>query len=472
MPIIHVEDYVKKIISGILAGVVSAAFAFAIDTPYFTGYAGTLGELTFSSLDAQMFFAGQLDFNGKFLLRGEFYLKTDNLYNMFDTSLTTSQNMPNSLFIYSDDNNANFRIEDISATINTSGDRVTHYFTAFLGNYEPIGSDIFLQRHFGIDPISSDFTKSWRGLNGSSVYDFYGAGISYTARFSDPNALGLYLYYNEQVSDNTGSSVDSVVNFDLRYACVYSNLALDFQAGAGLPFERVDDSGNKVILIVRKANFHAGTSILLGNHYTTSFFAQAGFNDFTVYPAASEGDTRYNRINWDNFYLLLEPRFIFNLFELDLSFFNLPSDCFRRMLYFSNAYEATRDPYNSGYNISGINAYFVTDRLYLGNTNFTFGIHVTMALQQPLYGFSTSAASIGDWFGDFWTFLTGKYFQEGFGTFFTQYKENGIANITPYVSMPAFGGRLNASLEAQILKMTAEEWTSAIEVSVGFTTQI
>ena len=114
-------------------------------------------------LGIQTFFTGQLNLSKSLMLRGEFSIQSDDI---FDTGL----------FNYTE---AIFCINELSATYVKPFLGNTQYISGFFGTFEPIGSDVFLQRQFGMKPITSLLTESWLGLRGSYIYPFYGAGASY-----------------------------------------------------------------------------------------------------------------------------------------------------------------------------------------------------------------------------------------------------------------------------------------------------
>ena len=76
----------KKFICALCAFFLSSTL-FALDMPFFSGYAGFLGNFTNEAdskdfnpeLEVESFFSAQLDFNGKFIARGEFYIDSENL---------------------------------------------------------------------------------------------------------------------------------------------------------------------------------------------------------------------------------------------------------------------------------------------------------------------------------------------------------------------------------------------------------
>lgn len=408
---------------------------FAI-MPFFTGYAGFLTDIgndTNSEEDkifdpeitAEAYFSGQLDFNGKLLLRGEFFIEADDLVEQNFFEEPTSEN-------------AFFRIEELSATYRLSSASSSHYFSAFLGNFQPIGSDIFLQQQFGIKPIASFFTESWHGLSGASVYPFYGAGLSYVLNPAFPWALGFFFYVNTQTEDETTTNI---LNSDVRFASVLSWLTADLSAGLSFPLENSDDAGTEVILIVRKVQLHAGFDLLFGNKNTFSFFLQGGFNKFTLNPSRTNSSD--NKLSFSDLYFIVEPRFALRQCNIDFSLFNIPSESADDMLYLKHIVSSD----SSITNLLGANLCIVTDNLYLGNVNFTFGIHTTFCFTDSVLADAISSpANILSW--------------------------NKELYITPFTSVPVFGGEVKAEVSASIFDLIS--WANiknAFRASVGFRSQ-
>lgn len=408
---------------------------FAI-MPFFTGYAGFLTDIgndTNSEEDkifdpeitAEAYFSGQLDFNGKLLLRGEFFIEADDLVDQNFFEEPTSEN-------------AFFRIEELSATYRLSSASSSHYFSAFLGNFQPIGSDIFLQQQFGIKPIASFFTESWHGLSGASVYPFYGAGLSYVLNPAFPWALGFFFYVNTQTEDETTTNI---LNSDVRFASVLSWLTADLSAGLSFPLENSDDAGTEVILIVRKVQLHAGFDLLFGNKNTFSFFLQGGFNKFTLNPSRTNSSD--NKLSFSDLYFIVEPRFALRQCNIDFSLFNIPSESADDMLYLKHIVSSD----SSITNLLGANLCIVTDNLYLGNVNFTFGIHTTFCFTDSVLADAISSpANILSW--------------------------NKELYITPFTSVPVFGGEVKAEVSVGIFDLIS--WANvknAFRASVGFRSQ-
>lgn len=414
----------------LLALLTASAAAFAFDMPFFSGFAGFLGDITHdqdrddfdAAVKAESFFSGQLDFSGNLLLRGEFHISTDDLVdsNMFEEAEAA---------------NAYFKLEELSATYKLSTLRSSHYFTLFMGSFEPIGSDIFLQRQFGIQPISARFTESWHGLSGASVYPFYGTGLSYVYHPENSGAYGFYAYMNKQT---LVEETRKVLNTDMRIAHLSPNFTLDISAGLGFPLENKDANGNDVVLLIQEVQVHAGFNLLAGNRYTTSIFAQAGFSEFVLTSASS---AKKDGISFSDIYFYLEPRFHLRKAQIHAAVFNLPRNSADDMLYVKEIVRADSNIKN----LLGFNVCTVTDNLYIGNTNVTFGIHSTYAYTNAdLEAFKNDFKVIKNW--------------------------DAKIYVTPFLAIPVLGGTLNGSMTFDILEFR-KDVHSAIMGTLGFKTQ-
>lgn len=408
---------------------ITALNSYALETPFFSGYAGILGDFknvedstTFTpDLKTQTFFSGQLDFGGSLILRGEFYLSTNNL-------------IENNIFLEPANENAKFRIQEVSATAKVNAITFTNYFSVFLGNFEPIGSDIFLQRQFGIKSITSKLTESWHGIAGASIYPFYGAGFSYTMRFEKPMIIGANLYWNLSLADIVAGTVpDKAFNIDLRFACIYPYFSFDLCGGFGLHLEKEDSEGNKVFVLVNEADLHAGLAMLIGNRYTSSLFVQAGIGELRLTADAK------NDFQLHNIYFLLEPRFVMEFLQLNIGVFNIPQNATNDMIYLKDI-GATN-------NVLGTNVSVFTDRLFIGNTNFTLGVHGTATIK------------------DISKFEDLKKIKEIYAA-----KGMGLT-ITPFVTIPIFGGTFTAHCSLDFFKLTLDP-QHCYKVACGFKTAL
>ena len=333
----------KNVVTGTLVLFFSVAMTFG--QTHFSGFAGVAGNIggkengSGARFEADAFFAGQFDLLGRFQLRTEASVKTSDLL-----AADAFKDVP-----------ATFSIDELSLTVRLPSANVSHYLAVFAGEYESIGSDLFLQRQFGIKPLASKITESWLRLNGTTIYPFSGFGGSYVLRFGTPQALGAYVYVNEKNDLRH-------LNFDLRFGGVLPVVTTDISFGFGFPIETKDSAGNEVIVLIRKMEFHAGITTLIGNERFASLFLQVGLNKIVLKPDENE-----KALKLSDFYFLIEPRFKANFMNFHFTLFNLPERIVDDLFFISN---------NLGCNL-GIFA----ENVYVGMFNLTMGAHLTVSVK-------------------------------------------------------------------------------------------
>lgn len=406
----------KKAIIFVLLFFIFASLTFAESS--FSGYAGVKGDFYSDpteedfdpALNIQGYFAGQLNITPSLLIRLEFSIETDDII----------ENGP-----FGDEGiGSHFFIDEISLTYIKPFMGITQNFSLFFGTFEPIGSDIFLQRQFGIKPISSLITESWLGLRGSTVYSFQGAGGSYIVHLnSAPIATGLYLYFNDENVEE-----ENQTNIDWRFASVLPYLAVDFSIGLGAPMAQ--KQGNEdVIVLVNSLYLHSGITLLVGNTYSSSLFAQAGFSNLQI----KAGNTDYE-LSEKDLYFLFEPRLVTKKFQAHLAMFSVPEDTVEKLIFIEDTF--------------GFNLDIFTDNLYAKNKNITFGIHTTWSFDTYIKSFFKN---IGDFVSD---------------------SNNFRVKISPFVGIPVMGGTLHAMFQATITDIKADTWKQAFKLSVGYKNRI
>lgn len=412
----------KKYLSSIIVTLFSFISIYAIETPYFTGYAGLAGDFTSNTeskdFDPAFFsagyFGGQINFLDTLIFRSEFSVKTGDILagDMFRSPRNTS---------------SIFKVQELSGTYKLSTSGLTHYFSLFYGEFEPIGSEIFLQRQFGVSGISSPFTENWDGLNGSSISNFYGGGFSYALRFEQPIAVATYLYkdFNEYYDQHS-------VNVDLRIAGAFPMFIFDVSSGVGFSSGSTEGTLDEYALIIREASFHGGFNFLIGNSSEPiSVLAQGGISNLIYAPGKSNHkDDMEQAMN--ELYFLLEPRVNLRQLSFALTFFNIPYSKLE-----NSSYEYIRDP-------MGINANIYTNYFHLGSLNYTMGMHATLTLSdRPI----KKAINDGVWKRNFY--------------------------ISPYTKVPLFGGELSSSLTincTQLFKFN-HDWYNSMDYRLGFRSQ-
>lgn len=392
----------------------------------FTGYAG--GMAAFDTTDYslglrfQAFFAGQFNFTPNTIGRLEFSLKTEDLIeeNIFKST------------------SALFKLDELSLIHKSNFTSVSNYISAFVGTYEPIGSDIFLRRHFGITPITSKITESWLGLSGSVVCPLFGLGLADVVQLSAfPLALGVYSYVNMdgyvplEKNVNTGIVTGDedlyAINFDLRMALALQYLTCDLAAGLCVPFEDDSEDVDKdAILVIKRLNMHCGLNLLLGNNSTlASLFVQAGFHRLTF--SKSEFD------KGENIYLLFEPRVHSGPNHVDFTLFNFPQESADNFLLIDG-------------DRLGCDIAVYTDAAHLGSQIFSLGVHATVSTVQD--GFSLlDDMDIFD-------------------------VDDFHVTLSPFIATKFFTGNLRTMLRVRFTDFVQSNSDNAVRLYVGYKTQM
>lgn len=383
---------------------------------FFSGFAGIVGNLNFYKQESQeenppfapdfstdIFFSGQFNLSQNIMMHTEFSVETSDLFS-------------GSIFKKTD---AKFRIDELSIIFRNQLGNITNYFSAFAGTYEPIGSDIFLRRQFGIKPIVSKITNTWQGIKGSVLNSHFGFGGADTIQFSDkPIAIGFYAYANQELDDC------NVLNADFRFACVYRYFTFDAIAGLGVPLIN-NSKVNDALISIEKIYWRAGANLLIGNAQTTSLFIQAGISDVPF----SKQNQQF-RINKETTYILIEPRFKFKKFQTDVTIFSLPQETINDFIFIKDTL--------------GFNVNVYTDNLYLSNHIFTFGVNGTLSFPNKT-------------FADF--------------QYITNLFDDYTITISPYTATKFIKGQLNIMLQARISDLIKAKPTKAFTINIGFKTQ-
>lgn len=392
--------------------------AFAETT--FSGYAGVKGQCyleedgdeTDTGLTVQTYFAGQLNLTKNLLVRGEISVQTEDILS---TGLFS-------------DTEAVFCIDELSATWIKPFLGNTQYISLFFGNFEPIGHDVFLQRQFGIQPISSLLTESWLGLRGSTVYPFYGTGASYILHFDRwPVASGFYGYLNNENDEDIKQ-----VNFDWRFSTVQKYLVLDFATGIAAPLEQ-KNGNDDVILLIDTLYLHIGLNALLGNRYGLCLYTLAGFQNVPV----KSGD-RDTTLESKDTYFIVEPRYSTRNLHFHLAMFNFPEDSVDKLMWVEDTF--------------GLNASLFTDSLYIKNKKFSFGFHTTLSfpgadffdLKKPLDLFKKHDDETQDY----------------------------NVTLAPFVGIPIMQGNLHAMFKINITDMKTDAWRDGIKLNIGYKAEL
>ena len=393
-----------------LAAVILSFAASLFAEPAFSGYSG--GKLNYASnpestesydpdLTLQAFFQGQFNFS-------------QNLWGRLEFSIDTGDFLSKELFHETD---ASFKIDELSLTLKSRSDSDANYFSIFMGTYDPIGSDVFLQRYFGIQPIASKITESWLGLAGSILYPHFGIGIADVKRLLNaPITLGGYAYFNHE--DN----LYYVFNTDFRFACVYRYFTFDLAGGIGIPLSN-NNQGQEVIAAIEKVYWHAGTTILFGNNYTQSLFIQAGL--FNV-PFTKRNGTE---VSPDDIYLLFEPRFLLDSAHVNLTVFSLPQDTVEQLIFVDDSL--------------GVNLNIYGDSFSIGANRFTMGTNFSFSFVEKTFLDVIKPMEL----------IKGEY----------------NITMTPYVSTNFLSGELHTQVSVKFMKFGTARWYDAFTADIGYT---
>ena len=343
----------KNFIS-ILAAIFITSGLFAATS--FSGYAG--GKLNYAAnpeesdfnpdLKLQAFFAGQFNFS-------------QNMWSHLEFSINTQDLLGESLF---HDTDSKFQVDELSVIMRGNMYSSANYFSAFMGTYDPIGSDVFLQRYFNIKPISSKITESYLGLAGSILYPHFGIGISDIIKlYTRPIAFGGYMYINHE-KDISGEKTGDyyVFNSDMRFASVLRYLTIDLAGGIGIPLANKYHAED-VIFVVEKVYWHAGTTVLIGNNFTNSLFLQAG-----VYKASFTKKQDSSIVSPKEVYLLFEPRLRLGNGHLNISIFSLPQTTVDKLLFVDDTL--------------GIDTNIYGESSTIGSNQITYGSHLCVSFTE------------------------------------------------------------------------------------------
>lgn len=402
---------IKKIKIVIFATFLLAMNTFSFSEVFFSGFAGAKTDFASTKEDSfdpgiyiQSFFSGQFNLSENIIAHTEFSLSTDNI-------------IEDSIF---DKTPSYFKIDELSITFRRQLLDVANYLSFFVGTYEPIGSDIFLRRQFGIQPIASKITESWLGLSGSLIYPTFGVGGSDVIHFNaQPLALGLYVYVNHELEGCYS------LNTDLRFAGVYRFFTFDFSAGLGMPMKKSSDSN--AFFAVETLYWRAGMNMLIGNSYTTSLFMQAGISDIEFTKETSEIE-----LDEDAAYLLFEPRFRTKNAQIHLSVFSFPEETVEDFIFINDTL--------------GVNLNIFTDNLYIKNKMFIFGIN--SALTFPEKNFEDAIKHYDELFTDDYNVL-----------------------VAPYVATNFYNGEIHTMLQVKITDIANGHYGKAFKLNVGYKTQ-
>lgn len=298
-------------------------------TASFNGEIGTSVSLDLSKTESSIFdkdistrnfFAFQFDISKFLSIRTDITLQTANI---FENSIGK-------------DIDSTLRINELSVFYNNGN----NFLSVFAGTFEPFGSDIFLQRHFGINKISSYITENFASLNSPCIYKYEDIGVSYTYQTKN-FASSIYIYkYSDTIeetienadgTEDTEETKRNILNTDLRFTGVFNYLTFDTSFGIYVPFENAADETDDAIFAIKEVGFHGGLEFLLGSPESISLFTQAGLSNMSYSPSEGFGITD------DAIYLIFEPRFYDNNCTVALTFYGLNDEIIENSIFLTDA---------------------------------------------------------------------------------------------------------------------------------------
>ena len=398
----------KKTLILLLTGISSGLFA----TSFFSGETGAGSTFTNKkesgfepAVYINGFFAGQLTISDMFSLRGEFSLRTPDMY---DNGFTKEAD------------NSIFQINELSATITKSFAGSTHTLSGFIGHFEDPGSQQYIIRHLGVNKFSSFVTENYLGQSGSETYPLCGIGGAYSLTLkSIPFSTGLVISRSDNFEDV------KQMNADLHLATAFRYLTLDFLGGVGAPLYRVVDEGTPqerdVYLLIDTLYLHMGLDLLLGNRISPfSIFVQYGFEYFPV----KSPDTAKSLVP-SEVYLLVEPRFNLGNTKIHLTAYSMPEERIAKM-------ELPDDTLGANLNI-------FCDTLTTGRRNYTLGFNGSVSFEDKYYND-----------------LEDKDFLDSMNI-----------KVAPYTNIEANGGQLRLMMQLGVTKL-AKSKPNAIKLNIGY----
>lgn len=389
---------------------------------HFTGFAGLAGNIGAeegtdkAQLTANTFFAGQLDLFNIVMLRAGATVHTGNLFSDLFVNTVGAQ----------------FTLDELSLTAHFPCSHVTRYISVFAGEYESIGSDVFLRRHFGILPFASRLSENLAGTIDTNIYPFSNLGASYILKLKTPQAFGLYFYAGErQIQDVNGESqaqsADTTEdgkplrgNVDLRFAGVFPFITVDFSAGVGFPIEK--DEGKTSMSLNQRLEFHTGLSSVIGNTHTASLFLQLGIKKIILNPLDDQ-----KALSLSDLYFWIEPRFKIEFMNFHFTLFNIPKETIQDMFYLSGSL--------------GANLAVFANNIYAGPFTLTTGAHLTISTQ------NIGLSEINDVSSDNMSF-----------------------RVSPFIEMPFFEGMFMSRFSIDFMEFN--KMHTSIKFTLGYKTKL
>ena len=294
------------------------------------------------------YFAGQITLSNAFSLRGEFSLRTPDMY---DKGFTKEAE------------DSIFQINELSATVTKSFAGATHTLSGFTGHFESAGSQQYIMRHLGTEKFSSLLTENYLGQTGSMTCPVSGYGGAYSITLKKiPLSMGLAISRNPENYEGQPQ-----MNGDFHLAAAFRYMNLDFVGGVAAPLSTIDANGDKVFLLIDTLYYHMGLDLLLGNKAMPfSLFAQYGFE----YLPIKSPETAKSLVP-SEIYLLIEPRFDFGKTKLHLTAYSMPKESVSKMVRLDDT--------------MGASISIFSDRLHTGKRNYTAGFNTTVSFEDKYF---------------------------------------------------------------------------------------
>jgi hypothetical protein len=225
-------------------------------------------------------------------------------------------------------NPVSFTLEEVSLTFHLRRDIWHWYISLFAGEFESPGTDVFLQKYFGADPVSSVFMQRRIYQKGTPLYAIDGLGLGIAWRFGPPFAISLYASVPADLNFLTNDT-SRLASIDLRFAGAFTKCIFDITAGGALPNAAAAANvaaANPAAAPAPGFALNLGASFLFGNPTANSTLLQIGLRGWD--PAATQTDATGQTMpfDFDTIYFLLEPRFTGGTMNFSLALFVLPKN--------------------------------------------------------------------------------------------------------------------------------------------------
>ena len=222
-----------------------------------------------------------------------------------------------------------FDLETLALDIKINHGYSYSNISLYMKDEDSFGSSLFLQRHFGIEDITSPILTNKIGSHGQGVFTYdnpgyFGGGLSYLFRSATNWIVGGYLNA-ALVGDSLQAGIDG------RFAIYWDNLIIDSTLGTkvflGLP------TGDFEAAVIR-----AGIMTLFGDRSGTNVLVQAGLTDFAVFSKRADMPA----LSPEQFFFLFEPRMHFEApqaefpFDVNWTLYWMPPGVENKFLYVDN----------------------------------------------------------------------------------------------------------------------------------------